>query len=287
MSIEIIALISAVAVFSITILGFVLAIKLQEKKDKSKGSAEWMASIYKILFGKRSAMDVAKKLGIDAEDYARSCEILHRKNDIENVIVYKCIGLLLVLVGLIIGLVFKAYIVLFALLTIGFILYEYPTRSIKKNVKERKIAISSELPRFVDMMQVALKIGIPVEKSIDITASYLPGTVLAEEFKAAASEMDLGVSSWTDALEKIARLYNIDDLTDFVLSLVIAYKKGVSIYDTVSDKAEELRKSNLFAARERANKMNSGILFPIAIFKLLPLIAIMAIPMIMQLKNGF
>lgn len=287
MSIEIIALVSAVSVFAITILGFVLAIRIQDSKKKEKTSAEWMASIYKMLFGKRPAMEVAKKLGLDGEEYAKNCEILHRKNDIENVIVYKLIGLLLILAGLIIGILLKAYVVLFALIAIGFLLYEYPTRNIKKKVKEKKIAIESELPRFVDMMQVALKIGIPVEQSIDITASYLPGTILAEEFKTAASEMNLGVSSWTDSLEKIARLYNIDDLTDFVLSLVIAYKKGVSILDTVASKAEDLRKANLFAARERANKMNSGILIPVAIFKLLPLIAIMAVPMVMQLKNGF
>ena len=287
MSIEIIALVSAVSVFAITILGFVLAIRIQDSKKKEKTSAEWMASIYKMLFGKRPAMEVAKKLGLDGEEYAKNCEILHRKNDIENVIVYKLIGLLLILAGLIIGIPLKAYVVLFVLIAIGFLLYEYPTRNIKKKVKEKKIAIESELPRFVDMMQVALKIGIPVEQSIDITASYLPGTILAEEFKTAASEMNLGVSSWTDSLEKIARLYNIDDLTDFVLSLVIAYKKGVSILDTVASKAEDLRKANLFSARERANRMNSGILIPVAIFKLLPLIAIMAVPMVMQLKNGF
>lgn len=287
MSIEIIAIISAVVVFAITISGFVLAMRIQEKKTQEKTSSEWLTSVYKVLFGKKDPTKVAKKIGLDGEEYAKNCEILHRKNDIENVIVLKLLGLFFILIGIIIGLALQLYYVLGFAIVFGFILYEYPTRSIKKKVKDRKFSIIKELPRFVDMLQVALKIGIPVEQAIDITANYLPDTVLAEEFKAASSEMNLGVSSWQDSLEKIARIYNIDDLTDFVLSLVIAYNKGVSIYDTVVAKGEDLRKSNLFSARERANRLNSSILFPVAIFKLLPLIAIMAVPMIMQLKDGF
>lgn len=286
MTVELISLISALAVFIFMILGFSLAFKIRDKKVGKAASVGWLNGLYKTFFGNKPEVEIAKKIGINGEEYLKNCEIIHKKNDLKGVIMMKLIGLLLIIVGIFIGVLIKNYYILGAFLAIGFIVFEYPTYTVKKKVKEKKMAIEKELPRFVDMLQVALKINIPIEQAINITSDYLPGTVLAEEFKYASTETSLGVTSWQDSLERVAKTYQIDDLTDFVLSLIIAYDKGVSIVDTVEQKAEALRKSNLFAAKEKANKMNSEILIPVAIFKLLPLIAIMAIPIVAQLKNG-
>ena len=284
------------AVFFATIALFVVAdLKISEKsnlKKKKKAPQDewlfdkWAQKLYSAFFKDKDPAPIAKKIGLDAPKYLHNCEIAGVKPDLQGVIIKKLTGLLLCFVTVVVAAVFKnLYIGVIGIL-LGLFVYYFCTYKAEKLAKEKKDKIIEELPRFTDMLQMALSINIPVERAIIITAKYLPNTILAEEFINSASEMEIGAIAWQETLEHVAMKYEIDDLSDFVLSIVTAYDKGVPIYATVSQKALELKQKRTLEMRERAGKLNGQILLPIAIFKLIPLIAIMCIPIIAQLKSN-
>ena len=143
-----------------------------------------------------------------------------------------------------------------------------------------------ELPRFIDLFGTALMIGLPVEEAILTTAKSLPDSLLAREFLNAIAETRLGVYDWQAALEKMSRKYEVDVLSDFSLDLINSYNKGVPIADAVARKSKDIKQSNLLTMKERATKLTSTILLPVLGFKVLPLLALLCIPVIGQIVNG-
>ena len=161
-----------------------------------------------------------------------------------------------------------------------------PGRNIILKATERKDQLLHELPRFLDLLQTALYINLPVEEAITITARSLEGTVLSEEFQDAMSDVKLGARDWQGALEKIAKKYDIDEFSDFVLDLTISYHKGLNIYDMVTRRGKDLKQSNLFLMREKAAKLTNTILLPITLFEMAPLLILMMLPIIYQLNSA-
>lgn len=284
------------AVFLAAIALFVIAdLKISEKgnlKKKKKPAQEdwlfdkWAQKLYAAFFKEKDPAVIAKQIGLDAPKYLHDCEVSGIKPDLEGVVIKKLSGLFICFATVVAAALLKSIYVGAVGILLGLFVYYFCTYKAEKLAKERKNKIVEELPRFTDMLQMALSINIPVERAILITAKYLPGTVLAEEFINSATEMEIGAIAWQETLEHVAMKYEIDDLSDFVLSIVTAYDKGVPIYATVSQKALELKQKRTLEMREKAGKLNGQILIPIAIFKLLPLIAIMCIPIIAQLKSN-
>jgi Flp pilus assembly protein TadB len=159
-------------------------------------------------------------------------------------------------------------------------------QKVDKAAKLKKFRMVDELPRFIDLLQTALQINMPVEDAIIITAKSLHDTVLASEFLNAVADMQMGVHDWQSALEQMARNYEIDTLSDFVLDLVTSYSKGVPIADAVARKSRDIKQSNLLAMKERASRLTSTILLPVLGFKVMPLLALLCIPIIQQITTG-
>lgn len=294
--IDSISFIIFLAVFLATIALFIIAdIKTsnsQRNKKKNAGKPEdllfdkWAQKLYSVFFKDKNPSIVAKKIGLDGPKYLHDCDIAKVTPDLEGVVIKKISGILICFLSVVVTALLKNIYVGAIGLLFGLFVYYFCTYKVQKLAKERKYKIVEELPRFTDMLQMALSINIPVERAIIITAKYLPGTVLAEEFINSATEMEIGAIAWQETLEHIAMKYEIDDLSDFVLSIVTAYDKGVPIYTTVASKAVELKQKKMLDMKERAGKLNGQVLIPIAVFKLLPLIAIMCVPIIVQLKSN-
>ena len=111
-------------------------------------------------------------------------------------------------------------------------------------------------------------------------------SLLSEEFKNAMTEMELGVSGWQQALERIAAKYDIETLSEFVMDTSTAYQKGVSIADTVTRKSKDIKQKHLLSIKEKAGKTTNTILIPMVIFQFLPMIAFILLPAFLQVSTG-
>lgn len=228
---------------------------------------------------------VARKIGINAEEYYKNCELIRKPANLKGLIAKIGLSAMTVLWFTVVGLITKNWYVSIAGILIGLFLIVYLVKRPEEQAADVRAQIVAEMPRFLDMLQTALYINMPVEEAISITAKHLKGTLLADEFAKTVAEIQLGAFGWQTALENMSHKYEVDIFSDFVLDIVTAYDKGIPIYDVVARKNKEIKQTNLLTLKENASKLNSTIVIPIAIFKLLPLIVILCIPIIYQLRD--
>ena len=70
--------------------------------------------------------------------------------------------------------------------------------------------------------------------------------------------------------------------------IINAYNNGVSVAEAVKIKSNDIKQSNILHIKERAKKMTSTILFPIMVFKIMPILLILCVPVIEHLNgSGF
>lgn len=240
--------------------------------------------IYDAFIHKKPEI-VARKIGINAEEYYKNCELIRKPANLKGLIAKIGLSAMTVLWFAVVGLITKNWYVSIAGILIGLFLIVYLVKRPEEQAADVRAQIVAEMPRFLDMLQTALYINMPVEEAISITAKHLKGTLLADEFAKTVAEIQLGAFGWQTALENMSHKYEVDIFSDFVLDIVTAYDKGIPIYDVVARKNKEIKQTNLLTLKENASKLNSTIVIPIAIFKLLPLIVILCIPIIYQLRD--
>lgn len=240
--------------------------------------------IYDAFIHKKPEI-VARKIGINAEEYYKNCELIRKPANLKGLIAKIGLSAMTVLWFTVVGLITKNWYVSIAGILIGLFLIVYLVKRPEEQAADVRAQIVAEMPRFLDMLQTALYINMPVEEAISITAKHLKGTLLADEFAKTVAEIQLGAFGWQTALENMSHKYEVDIFSDFVLDIVTAYDKGIPIYDVVARKNKEIKQTNLLTLKENASKLNSTIVIPIAIFKLLPLIVILCIPIIYQLRD--
>ena len=141
-----------------------------------------------------------------------------------------------------------------------------------------KAQVSGELPRFLDLLQAELQIGMPIENAMLIICEKFPSRI-SSEFLRAVNEMQMGASGWQKAMENVAERYDEELLSDFVLNVSTSYSK-------VSRKANDIRNTNLLKAKERAGKVTNTILLPMALFQLMPMIVFLIIPIMSELSGS-
>lgn len=250
---------------------------------------EWLFTNWSIklydAFTKTEPEKMLVKLGVNVEEYKKNCDILYiRDYNLKKLAADKLIGMLIFFLGLILLAVFlmSGLLLSIAIIVSGYLLYQGNVPKVKKLAKEKRRRIETELPRFLDLLQTALYIDIPVSDAILLTAKQLDRSIIAKELTTSIAESQMGSISWQKALQELALLYDVDILSDFVQYLINGYEKGLNIYDVVARQAAETRKISLILAEENANKLNTSIIVPIGIFKLLPLIAIIGYPIAYQ-----
>ena len=291
-SAQIIAVFAALGVFAFVVFFAVIRDEIQNKNSRVQRPAnEWLFShwdekLYDALLPKTQPENILKSLGVELQDYVKNCQVLNINNvNLKKLAADKIIGLFLMFVGMAIiaiSLVQGAALGLLILI-IGYLVYESNVKKVQKEAQAKRKRLESELPRFLDLLQTALFIDIPVSEAIVITAKYLDNALLSKELMESMADSQIGSSSWQESLEAVAVKYEVDVFSDFVQYLITGYEKGLSIYDVVSRQNEEVRKTTTINAEESASKLNSSILVPIGVYKLLPIILLALYPIAIQL----
>lgn len=282
---------------SITVFVIVLILFSKPPKNKITDKSEdnnpqellydhFFERLYDAIFGDKDPVNVAKKYGLEYDIYMLNCRIANYTPNMKKEAMQRVLGTILLLVCVVLSFVLFNPIPFI----IGIAFYYLWITSVKSKVakmaEHRKAQIMIELPRFVDLLHSALEVGLPVDLAIQTTAESVPG-IFSEDLRVSLTEMQLGASNWQGALESIAHKYDINILSDFVLDIITAYNKGISITDAVAREAIEIRQNAILVAKERTAKMTTTILVPLAIFKILPLLAIMMIPIIVNILRTF
>lgn len=278
------------AIFMIVIAAAAVQYQKTVQSPRKGKSDEWLfhdfyLKVYGAVFGMKDPDVIALKIGINIEKYYKSCRLTRTKPNTKHLIVNHLYGFAILFVSALFAVLWNfVALIAGAVLFICFVYIEQ--YELDKKADEMRNQVANELPRFLDLLQTELQVGLPIETAIYILCNRLDG-LLSKEFLEALNEMELGASGWQQALENVASKYNVDTLSNFVMDVTTAYSKGVSVADSVSRKAKDIKTTHLLNIKERAGKATNTILIPIAIFQFVPLLAFLMIPAMVQVLNGF
>lgn len=283
-----------VSIFSgIGIMLLILAIFAKPKQallDKEASNNEdWLYSnllskMYHIFFKDKDAAAVCKSLGLKLDTFLVQCAILRHEPDFETEAMRRILGIVCFFISIAAGLMLGVPLLMLVGVFAYYILSKFLESKIQSAAKFKKNTLMIEMSRFTGLLLTALEVGMPVDIAIKQTAENVPG-VFSEELKMSFVEVNMGAKNWQKALEDIASMYEIDQLSDFVVDITTAFNKGVSVTEAVMRKADDIKKSSLLLAKERTAKMSSAILGPVTFFKIIPLMIIMMIPIVMQIMS--
>ena len=232
---------------------------------------------------------LAERLGIQTDKYMFNCNLIGKKPDLEKLIITRVLAVIIAILGVLVALLLNSLLVSafigVATAAITVLVFVSSTQTVNDRAKKKKVQFESELPRFLDLFQTALKIDLPVATAIKITAESIDG-LLSEELLKALVETELGTSNWQDSLYAIAQKYEVDSFSDFVLDIVTAFQKGSDIIESVERQSRSIKQSMLLNAKEQAARVTSLILLPVVIFKMIPLMVILFLPVVLQILNG-
>jgi tight adherence protein C len=152
-----------------------------------------------------------------------------------------------------------------------------PGKLLSRAAQARRDAVSATLPVAIDLLMTSIDAGLSVEQGMARVARELSRSapVLSEELGIASNECEAGVPL-TESLRRLARRVELDDLSGLCSVIAQAHELGAPIVETLADYAESSRKLRMALLEERAGKLVTKLIFPLALF-LLPaaLIAIL------------
>jgi len=210
------------------------------------------------------------------------------RTEIQRFVEERAFGIVL---GLIIGAILgtmvggpRGLLVWLAGLAIGFVA---PGKVVDGKATERRTKISNTLPSAIDLLMTCVDAGLSIEQSIHRVASeYVRSSPeLAEEFAMTSSECEAGVSL-SEALRRMGKRVQLDDMTGLCAVIAQANELGAPIVETLAEYADSARKLRMAKLEEWAGKLAMKMLFPLALFLLPAAMVVMLGPSLMAVASA-
>lgn len=116
-----------------------------------------------------------------------------------------------------------------------------PFRAIRREATERRRAFSHALSSYCDVVGMALASGRGVEQALETAASAGDGWPFQELRGALTAGYVRGDTPW-QALERLGADLGVADLAELASAISLAGEEGAAVRDTVTSKAEAIRR---------------------------------------------
>lgn len=156
-----------------------------------------------------------------------------------------------------------------------------PTSFIQKRAQERQIEIIRSLPFAIDLLASAMRAGLDFIAAVRYYVSMGGKGALVVEFGLLLRQMELGKSRM-EALEEMATHVQTQEFTAFVAAVAHGTEIGASIIETLQIQGEDMRRARFNLAERKAARAPSIMIFPIAIFILPSVFAIIFVPVLLR-----
>ena len=157
-----------------------------------------------------------------------------------------------------------------------------PDWDLQRRLSQRRLDVLMELPTVLDMLTIAVSAGLALEQALHLVAREGRGLV-AQELGHVVREMALGQSSLAGALMAMAERNDVPELTSFADHVRAAYEQGTPLVQTLRTQAQSLRDQKRLRIVEEGGKASVRMLFPVALFILPVLFAVLLLPAIFEM----
>lgn len=123
--------------------------------------------------------------------------------------------------------------------------------------RQRQDQIQQQLPDFLDVLAVTVGAGLSFRQALERVADAMPG-VLADEFRIALRQMDLGTSRKNAFLALQDRNSN-ESLGKFVTAIQQSEELGAPLSSALSEISQDMRRDDAQYMRRKAQKLNPQV----------------------------
>ncbi len=162
--------------------------------------------------------------------------------------------------------------------------YIAPVFYLKSKRDERRNDIQRGLPDVLDILTVSVEAGLGFDAALSKVVEKTKGT-LTDEFNKTMQEMKMGKSR-KDALRDLGKRTGVDDMLQFVNSIIQADQLGVRIGNVLRVQSEDIRQKRKQRAEEKAMKAPIKILFPLLLFIFPAIFIIILGPAVINIMNN-
>jgi tight adherence protein C len=183
--------------------------------------------------------------------------------------------------GLVIGLIFHtsaASPLLFALGGVGIGIF-VPSYYLGRRARLRQSEIAKQLSDVLDLLVVCVEAGMGLFEAIRIVGTECErhGQVIGTELNLVATDISAG-ASLGQALRGLADRTGVEDIKPLAATLIQSEQLGAQIGPALRSSSDALRTRRRLHAEEDAQKASIKILFPLVIFVLPAMIAVIIGP---------
>jgi tight adherence protein C len=161
----------------------------------------------------------------------------------------------------------------------------FPIVWLRQLIRRQQRLIAKSLPDALDMLSVCASAGLGFDQSLQRVSQFWESAV-GYEFGRVIAEMEMGLSR-QEALRNMRNRTDVDELSSFVSLIIQAEKLGMSISDTITAMAEQMRIERRFRAQEEARKLPMKIMFPLVFFIFPAMLAVILGPSLPALVELF
>lgn len=151
--------------------------------------------------------------------------------------------------------------------------------------RQRRNEVERSMPDLLDLLTVSVEAGLGFEGALMKIVEKTDG-LLSDEFLTVLREIKMGKSR-RDAMKDMAARLNVDSLSNFVASIVLAEQLGISIGNVLRVQSKEIRQKKRQKAEETAMKAPIKMLFPMVMFIFPAIFIVLLGPAVIQIMRSF
>lgn len=160
-----------------------------------------------------------------------------------------------------------------------------PNLYLKRKIQYRKKQIIKKLPDVLDLLTVSVEAGLAFDSAMAKVVEKFRGP-LSDEFKIVLNEIKLGKKR-RYALKEMAERMDVEDLSNFISSLIQAEQLGVSIGNVLRIQSNQARQRRRQRTEELAMKAPVKMLLPLVGCIFPTIFLIIFAPIIMSVYKVF
>lgn len=160
-----------------------------------------------------------------------------------------------------------------------------PKFYLSKKGEARKQEIEKSLPDILDILTVCVEAGLGFDGALMKVVEKKKG-VLSGEFFTALQEIKMGKPR-IEALRDLAKRADVDDLSTFTGSVILADQLGISIGNILRTQSEQIRQKRRQRVEEMAMKAPVKMLIPMVFFIFPAIFVVLLGPAAIQISRTF
>jgi len=158
-----------------------------------------------------------------------------------------------------------------------------PSYYIGRRARQRQTAIARQLSDVLDLLVICVEAGLGLYEAIKIVGNECErqGQEIGLELSLVSSEISAG-ATLGQSLRSLAERTAVEDIKPLAATLIQSEQLGAQIAPALHSSSDALRNRRRMRAEESAQKASVKILFPLVIFVLPAMIAVIVGPAMLQ-----